>query len=198
MIKNPMNILLDRDGTVIEECHYLCDPEHVRLTPGAGAALRSLVKAGHRLFLVTNQSGIGRGYFSREQYDAVQERIGEVLRDFDVEFTDTVLCPHAPQDDCQCRKPLPGLWEQLRDKYDLLPETSMMIGDKHADICFARAGNLAAAVLVLSGYGLKTAQDLDLVVPSGRILDLRPPVNPNHPDIVAPDLAAAAAWILGE
>ncbi|GAB6057765.1 D-glycero-alpha-D-manno-heptose-1,7-bisphosphate 7-phosphatase [Desulfonatronum parangueonense] len=198
MIKHSMNILLDRDGTVIEECHYLCDPAHVRLTPGAGDALRSLVEAGHRLFLVTNQSGIGRGYFSHEQYEAVQERIAEVLREFDVVFTDTALCPHAPQDDCLCRKPLPGLWEQLRDKYDLRPEESMMIGDKAADICFARAGNMAAAVLVLSGYGLKTAQDLDLVVPSGKVLDLRPIANPKHPDIVAPDLAAAAEWMLGK
>jgi len=190
----PLNVLLDRDGTVVEERHYLCDPKQVRLTPGAGPALAALARAGCRLFLVTNQSGLGRGCFSQDQYQVVQDRLAEMLRPFGAVFTATAMCPHAPDAGCACRKPLPGLWEELRRCHGLLPEQTIMIGDKAADVLFAKACGLAAAVLVLTGHGRKAALDMGLPELHPEWLEL--PASPDRPDVLAKDLAAAGRWIL--
>lgn len=190
----PLNVLLDRDGTVIEERHYLCDPEQVRLTPGAGSILADLTRAGCRLFLVTNQSGLGRGYFSRVQYRAVQDRLDLEVRPFGAAFTATAMCPHAPGAGCTCRKPLPGLWEELRQAHALSAEQTVMVGDKSADVQFAKACGLAASVLVLTGHGQKAAQELGLPELHADWLEL--PAAPDRPDVLARDLAAAGRWIL--
>lgn len=190
----PPNILLDRDGTVVEERHYLCDPEQVRLTPGAGPALAALTQAGCRLFLVTNQSGLGRGYFSHAQYQTVQDRLDDLLRPFGAVFTATAMCPHAPDAGCACRKPLPGLWEELRRDHNLLPEQTVMIGDKAADVLFAKACGLAASVLVLTGHGRKTALGMGLPELHTEWLEL--PASLDRPDVLAKDLATACRWVL--
>lgn len=205
------NILLDRDGTVIQERHYLSDPEGVELIPGVGRALQKLCQAGCRLFLVTNQSGLGRNYFTLAQYEAVQQRLQGLLLDFEVKITDTAMCPHAPGDGCSCRKPLPGLWAGLRDKHGLRAEQSVMIGDKQADLLFARNAGLGAAILVLTGHGREQARKMALSLPSflsgpeeeavrGFATEHTPtPLAPDliAPDLIAPDLAAAANWLLG-
>ncbi|HDQ41396.1 MAG TPA: HAD-IIIA family hydrolase [Desulfonatronum sp.] len=191
----PCNVLLDRDGTVIEDRHYLCDPELVQLTPGAGPALAALARAGCRLFLVTNQSGLGRGYFNHAQYQAVQDRLDHMLRPFGAAFAATAMCPHSPDHGCSCRKPLPGLWEELRHGHGLFPQQSMMIGDKAADILFAKACGLAASILVLTGQGRKAAQDMGLPPLRQGWLELHEK-KPHQPDVVAKDLTAAARWIL--
>ncbi|WP_031388411.1 D-glycero-alpha-D-manno-heptose-1,7-bisphosphate 7-phosphatase [Desulfonatronum thiodismutans] len=190
------NILLDRDGTVIEERHYLADPNGVQLIPGAGPVLRALMDSGRRLFLVTNQSGIGRGYFSLAQYEAVQGRLLQLLGEEGVELAATVMCPHAPDDGCSCRKPLPGLWEELQAAYGLDPARSIMIGDKVADIRFARSSGLALAALVLTGHGRQTALNLGLPNPLAKAVALHPLTTPDHPDILAPDLGAVADLLL--
>lgn len=98
-------VLLDRDGTLIEDKHYLSEPSGVALLPGVGPALSRLVQAGHRLFLVSNQSGVGRGYFTEQAVVACQKRLEELLEPYGVAFTDAVWCPHAPEESCFCRKP---------------------------------------------------------------------------------------------
>lgn len=195
MSKMPVNVLLDRDGTVIEERHYLSDPGQVRLTPGAGQALTALTRAGCRLFLVTNQSGLGRGYFSHVQYQAVQDRLEEMLRPLGAAFTTVAVCPHAPEDRCSCRKPLTGLWETLRRDFNILPEHSVMIGDKAVDVLFGRACSLAASILVLIGHGSGTARDMGLPDLRDDWMELPSPA-PDHPHVLARDLAAASRWIL--
>ena len=190
------NILLDRDGTVIEERHYLADPDGVRLIPGAGQALRALMDSGRGLFLVTNQSGIGRGYFSLTQYEAVQGRLLQLLSKEGVEFAATAMCPHGPDEGCVCRKPLPGLWEELQATHGLVPARTIMIGDKLADIRFARSAGLAAAALVLTGHGRRTAKDLGLPDPYAKAMILHPLTNFDHPDILAQDLDAVADLLL--
>ncbi len=122
-------VLLDRDGTLIEDKHYLSEPSGVALLPGVGPALSRLVQAGHRLFLVSNQSGVGRGYFTEQAVVACQKRLEELLEPYDVAFTDAVWCPHAPEESCFCRKPLPGMFDELRARHGLLPETTFMIGE---------------------------------------------------------------------
>lgn len=189
------NILLDRDGTLIEEKSYLSRPDGVKLLPGAGQALKTLQDAGCNLYLVTNQSGIGRGLFSLEHYQRVQARLKLLLAAHGVFFQDHLFCPHAPWDRCSCRKPRIGMWRELVRKHGLLPRESVMIGDKPADLEFGARAGLRCRVLVLTGYGRRTAQRLGCpdVPDDTRFFELDK--KDEGPDLLARDLPAAAAWI---
>jgi D-glycero-D-manno-heptose 1,7-bisphosphate phosphatase len=145
-------VLLDRDGTLIVEKNYLCDPREVELIPGAGAALYKLQQANWGLCLVTNQSGIARGYFDAQRLIQVHDRLAQLLADFGVRLDGIYVCPHGPDDGCDCRKPLPGLVEQARAVHGFDPRESWVIGDKEADVGLARAVG-ARSVLVRTGYG---------------------------------------------
>ncbi|NJP35964.1 HAD-IIIA family hydrolase, partial [Micromonospora sp. HSS6-12] len=98
-------MLLDRDGTLVEDVPYNGDPEKVRPVPGARAALDALRAAGLRLAVVTNQSGLAKGLFTEAQMRAVHARIEELLGPFDA----WLVCPHDDADGCRCRKPAPGM-----------------------------------------------------------------------------------------
>ncbi|MCF8106496.1 MAG: HAD family hydrolase [Desulfohalobiaceae bacterium] len=190
-----LDILLDRDGTVIKEKDYLCRPEELELLPGAGQALKSLQDMGCRLFLVTNQSGIGRGVFTLEDYHLVQARLENLLAEHGVFFQDEKFCPHPPSAGCTCRKPGTLMWQELVRDHDLYPETSLMIGDKPADLEFGAGAGLRGLVLVLTGYGRRTAERLGCPeIPDGSgFLELNR--TGAGPDLLARDLPAAAAWI---
>jgi len=190
------NVLLDRDGTVIEDRHYLCDPEGVVLVPGAGPALARLAQAGCRLFCVTNQSGIGRGYYTEAAFTAVQRRLEDLLAGHGVSLTDTVHCPHAPDDGCACRKPATGLFDRLRLRHELDPAATAVIGDAASDIAFGLALGAPLTILVATGHGAKTAATLGLPALHGPVLEL-PDRRPDWPHVLARDLAAAVDWLLG-
>ena len=191
-----MNVLLDRDGTLIEDRHYLSDPGQVRLHPGVGPALRALMDQDCRLFLVTNQSGIGRGFFTTAEYACVHERLQDLLAAERVYFADHMFCPHAPEDRCLCRKPGTGLWDQLREQHGLLPDQSLMIGDKLADVQFAGRAGLACVLLVLTGFGRTTAKSLNLPqLPEDSLFQKHSSKN-GPPCVVARDLPAACDCIL--
>jgi D-glycero-D-manno-heptose 1,7-bisphosphate phosphatase len=190
------NVLLDRDGTVIEERHYLCDPDGVALVPGGGAALGRLTRAGVRLFCVTNQSGIGRGYFDLAKYQAVQERLLSLLPPFGAVLTDTAFCPHAPDAACVCRKPAIGLFTALAATHGLLAAETAIIGDAASDIAFGLAAGFPLTILVQTGHGARYARELglpDLSGPSLLLKDRRP----DWPHVLARDLPAAADFLLG-
>lgn len=198
----PRAVLLDRDGTVIEDRHYLSDPSGVALLPGAAAGLAALAAAGARLFLVTNQSGIGRGYFTEADLRACNARLGELLGEHGVSLADTAFCPHGPDDGCACRKPAPGMWLGLRDRHGLCAADTAMVGDKPEDVAFGRDAGLGHVVLVLTGKGQAAARTLGVPVPEGDA-PVREPApadlaaRPDWPHAVARDLAAAAVWLLG-
>lgn len=156
------SVFLDRDGTIIEDRSYLGDPEGVRLLPGAVEGLARFSDEGLRLFVVTNQSGIGRGYFRREDYLACRERISSILNTYDIRITDEAYCPHAPEDGCACRKPNLGQWRQLAEAHGLAPERCLIIGDKVSDLEFGYKAGFALCSLVLTGEGAKTAAGLGL------------------------------------
>ncbi len=185
-------VLLDRDGTLIEDKHYLSEPSGVALLPGVGPALSRLVQAGHRLFLVSNQSGVGRGYFTEQAVVACQKRLEELLEPYGVAFTDAVWCPHAPEESCFCRKPLPGMFDELRARHGLLPETTFMIGDKLDDLGFAANAGLSAGLLVLSGKGAEHARKAGYPEPVSGIVEV--PGAPRR--VVAADFESAVAWIV--
>ncbi len=194
------HLFLDRDGVVIEDRHYLADPGGVVLLPGVPQALAGARDAGVRLYLVSNQSGIGRGYFTREACLACQRRLDELLAEQGIHFTDADFCPHAPEEGCACRKPGTGMWLSMAKRHGLRPEICAMVGDKASDIAFARNCGFAAAVLVLSGKGAEQARQLGLPpLPEGREclpLAAKPGFRPQWPDVLAWDLGAACRWLL--
>lgn len=147
------NLILDRDGTIIKEKHYLHNPDDVELLPNSVLALKKFQNRGVQFFVVTNQSGIGRGYFGIEDFYRVQTRLYELLENQGVKIKDTYFCPHAPKEFCFCRKPRPGMWLSIKEKYGLNNEETMVVGDKICDVLFGINSNLALTTLVLTGYG---------------------------------------------
>jgi D-glycero-D-manno-heptose 1,7-bisphosphate phosphatase len=127
---------LDRDGTIIHDVDYISRPEDVRLLPGAAEAVRSLNDADVPVIVVSNQSGIGRGYSTYEDYERVQARIEALLRAGEAYVDATYICPHSPADpsSCPCRKPAVGLFEQAAREHGLDLAGSWYAGDKWRDV----------------------------------------------------------------
>lgn len=174
-------VFLDRDGTLNRESGYIGDPADLVLVAGVGEALRPLAAAGYALVVVTNQSAIGRGIFTAAQVAAVNARLAAFLAAEGVPPDGIFVCPHAPADGCDCRKPRPGLFLQARDALDLDLAASWMIGDNAQDVAAARAAGVRP-ILVLTGWGTR---DREAVRADGLAAG----------DIVG-DLGAAAARVL--
>ncbi len=134
-------IFLDRDGTINVDHGYMHDTCLLEFLPGVVEALQKIGNEGYKLILITNQSGIGRGYFTKQQYHTFNDALIAELNKNGVEITQTFMCPHAPTDDCKCRKPYPYMILQAIDKYNIDPSRSFMFGDKHSDVeCGEAAG----------------------------------------------------------
>ena len=127
-------VFLDRDGTIIEDTGYLSDPRSVRFLPGAPEALARFQKAGYLLVIISNQSGIGRGWITESQYGQVQRRLLEKLAQQEVFLAGSYYCPHSPEANCACRKPRPDLLRQAACELRIDLRRSWMIGDKPSDI----------------------------------------------------------------
>ena len=149
-------VLIDRDGTINVERHYLSDPDQLALIPGVGTALRRLRQAGYGIAIITNQSGIARGYFDLERLAAIHARLAELLAAEGAGVDGIYICPHGPDDDCACRKPLPGMAEQAMAEHGFDPKLSTVIGDKEVDVALGKAIG-AATFLVRTGHGEKYA-----------------------------------------
>ena len=140
-------VLLDRDGTIIEDPGYLDDPERVRLLERAAAGLRALGSAGYPLVVVSNQSGVGRGWITPGDAARVHDRFVEVLAAEGIELAGAYYCPHAPDDACRCRKPATGLLERAASDLDLDLGTSVMIGDKQSDVDAGRGAGCRTVLI---------------------------------------------------
>lgn len=168
-------VFFDRDGTLMEDTGYVSDPALVSLLPGATTALPALKAAGYRLIIITNQSGIGRGYFTEADYAAVHTRFLELLG---TELFDaTYFCPDHPDVASERRKPGPGMLLEAARDFDLDLARSWMVGDRESDLLAGRAAG-TRSILVRTGIGADA--------PTA------------HADFVAKDLAEAAAFILGK
>lgn len=143
----PQAALLDRDGTLIVDHHYLNDPARVELLPGAAEAIRRLAQAGIPSIVCTNQSGIARGAISLEQYRAVRRRVEELLAAEGAALLDTFSCPHHPEitGPCACRKPETGLYERAAALHRLDLSRCLYAGDRYRDV---------AACTVYHGRGI--------------------------------------------
>lgn len=166
-------VFFDRDGTLMEEVCYCNDPAKVRAFPGTAQALRQLKEAGFKNIIITNQSGIGRGRITPEQFEAVQQALLEQLGPDTIDAT--YFCPDTPDQPSTRRKPLPGMVLEAIADHGIDPSRSFFIGDKSADIECGRAAG-ARTVLVETGYGAE--QD---------------DCNPHHR---FPDVVAAVEYIL--
>ncbi len=169
---------VDRDGTLIVERGYLSDPGQVELLPGVAAALRDVRAAGHPVVVVSNQSGIGRGYFGADRAHLVNARLRQLLRRAGVELDAIHFCPHAPGEGCACRKPGTLLLERAADDLRLSLPRSVMVGDKRLDAETGRAAGMTG-ILVRTGYGGDEAGAGDTAAP---------------PERVCADLPEALAW----
>jgi D-glycero-D-manno-heptose 1,7-bisphosphate phosphatase len=140
-------VFLDRDGTLIEDVGYPRDPEAVRLVHGAVEALTAFRLAGFALVVVSNQSGIGRGFVTQDEADAVHGRFVQELRARGVEPDDVRYCPHSPEEACTCRKPAAGLLLASARELRIDLARSFMIGDRAADAEAGRAAGCRTIVL---------------------------------------------------
>ena len=174
-------VFLDRDGTLIAEKNYLHRPEDVEIFPGAGGALKRLMNAGFKLFVVTNQSGIGRGYFTLTDAERVNEHVNRELARDGVRFEKTYIAPEAPDRPSRGRKPSPQFLFDARDEFGIDLAQSFMIGDKLIDLeCGWNAG-VKQSILVRTGYGAEVERAAAGKFTSATIVD---------------DLRSAAEWIL--
>jgi histidinol-phosphate phosphatase family protein len=146
-------VFIDKDGTLVKDVPYNIDPAKISLQLGAGPALRRLQKAGYKLIVVSNQSGVARGFFPLEALTAVNQRIQELLEPYDVAVDDFYYCPHGPEDGCACRKPQPGLLLRAAEDYLVDVQRSWMIGDILHDV---EAGNHAGCRTIHLDNGNET------------------------------------------
>ncbi len=139
-------VFLDRDGTLVRDVGYPHRLEDYELLAGVPEALQKLRDAGFRLAIVTNQSGIGRGYYGHQDYERFQGRLLADLADAGVKIEASFYCPHAPVDGCGCRKPEPGLLLRARDTLGADLAASWMVGDAPSDVGAARRAGCRGAV----------------------------------------------------
>jgi D-glycero-D-manno-heptose 1,7-bisphosphate phosphatase len=145
-------IFLDRDGTILEEVGYLNHLSRFHLLPGAAAGIRRLNLAAVPVIVVTNQSGVARGFFPEEMVHRVHEKMARELAAAGAHADGIYYCPHGADDECDCRKPRTGMLEQAAREHQLELKGSWMVGDKYDDVVMGhRAG--CRTVLVMTGYG---------------------------------------------
>ncbi|MCC6142907.1 MAG: HAD family hydrolase [Candidatus Hydrogenedentes bacterium] len=139
---------LDRDGTLIEDRDYLRDPSDIVFLPGVLEALRRLRGAGYLLIVITNQSGVARGYFTLADLEAVHEELRRQFSQAGIHLDAIYACPHGPEDGCDCRKPLPGLTRRAAREWDIDLGRSVTVGDKLRDVEAGQSAGCGTNILL--------------------------------------------------
>jgi D-glycero-D-manno-heptose 1,7-bisphosphate phosphatase len=183
-------IFIDRDGTVNEQMGYINHLSRFRIFPGVPEAIRLLNENNYLVIVVTNQSGVARGYFPIELVKNIHEYMRDTLEKQGAKIDAVFFCPHYPRSrlkeyalECDCRKPKTGMIRQALDRFDIDLTQSYMIGDHYTDLEFAHNGNIKS-IMVKTGYGLGEAE---YILPGLK----------HKPVYVAEDLPDAVKWILG-
>lgn len=175
-------VFIDRDGTINIDGPYLDNPDRFEMYLGVGEGVKKLKDDGFKILVMTNQSGIARGYFTEDILLNIHERMKMEFIKFDVKLDRIYYCPHHPDDDCDCRKPKTGLFEKAIEEHDIDVNQSYMIGDKILDV---EAGQKIGVktVLIPEAHArnefLSTKNEWEC-----------------HPDYVADDFVDAVEWIL--
>jgi len=147
-------VFLDRDGVINKEVGYLHKIQDFEFIDGVFEACLYFQSLNYQIIIVTNQSGIGRGYYDEDTFHVVNNWMLNQFKDQGVNILDVFFCPHAPEANCNCRKPKPGMFNQANDKYSIDTKKSWMIGDKEADIQAANSAGIQNTVLVKSGHDI--------------------------------------------
>jgi D-glycero-D-manno-heptose 1,7-bisphosphate phosphatase len=184
-------VFLDRDGTVTEEVGYLTSLDMLKLIRGAGAAIKRLNEAGYKVVLVTNQSGVARGYFPESLVDDAHSLLRRMLLEDGAQLDGIYYCPHHPTAGtttytivCDCRKPETGLLDRAAKDLAIDLEQSFMVGDKWSDVELGRRAGMRS-ILVRTGFSPDDPGN-------------RRPAHTGDPDLMAHDLAEAVQWIIGQ
>jgi D-glycero-D-manno-heptose 1,7-bisphosphate phosphatase len=170
-------VFVDRDGTINEQVEYLHEPEKFKLLPGVLEGLKKLQEGGYRIVIVTNQQGIGLGYFSKEDFFRVSRELLKAAGKAGVRVDKIYYCPHSLSEECPCKKPFTGMIERAVRELNIDLPASFVVGDMSIDVKLARNAG-CGSVLVKSGYGGEDA------------------LHDEKPDYVAKDFADAGAWIV--
>jgi D-glycero-D-manno-heptose 1,7-bisphosphate phosphatase len=175
-------VFLDRDGTICEEVGYLNHPSRFHMFPFAPASIRRLNDRGLPVFVITNQSGVARGYYPESLVHHVHDLMSIQLGDIGASVDGIYYCPHTSADACVCRKPSPGMLHRASVEHEVDLKRSFVVGDRHSDVELAhRVG--ARSIMVRTGYGegeiLWHSQGWKIM-----------------PDFIAANLASAVDWIL--
>jgi D-glycero-D-manno-heptose 1,7-bisphosphate phosphatase len=183
-LKRPA-VFLDRDGTINEEVGYLSDPEKVALLPGAAEAIVRLKAAGFKLIVLSNQSGVARGYFTEEELAAVNRKLDAALAGKGAAVDAYYYCPHHPRYgemvDCDCRKPNTGMADTAAREHGIDLARSYFVGDKRTDVLLGKNAG-GKSILVLTGFG----RDEVLLLKDEGL----------KADVVVEGLPEAADWII--
>lgn len=170
-------VLIDRDGTLNVNKHYLSDPAELELIPRAAEAVKLLRKLDLAVVVVTNQSAVGRGFFDEARLGEIHAQLDELLAAEKTKVDAVYFCPHTPDDKCNCRKPLPQMAQQAALDFKTDLKKSFVVGDNECDIDLGK--NIGATtILVRTGHGTRTAQN-------GNV----------HPDYAVEDIYEAAKLI---
>jgi D-glycero-D-manno-heptose 1,7-bisphosphate phosphatase len=156
-------VVLDRDGTIVLDRHYLSDPAGLEFLPGAAEGLREMSAAGYRLLVITNQSGIGRGLITLASMQQMNERLTQMVAGAGAHLERIYFCPHRPEEHCDCRKPRPTLLLRAASELGFTPAKAVVIGDKASDIEFGAAVG-ATTMLISAASGAGGAHAADYVV----------------------------------
>jgi len=167
-------VFLDRDGTMAVDVSYCCRPEDFELFPATARAIKLLNEHGYKVIVITNQSGVARGYFTEDMLSLIHRKMLKQLGEEDAHIDGIYYCPHHPDDNCECRKPKPKMVLQAVDEHDIDPEQSFVVGDKPQDI---QLGQNVGCRTVLIPSGI---EEVALCLP----------------DYTAADLYEAALWII--
>jgi len=175
-------VFLDRDGTIAEEVGYLNHASRFRMFPFVAAAIKRLTEARLPVIVVTNQSGVGRGYFPESLVHEVNELMTHQLAEVGAKLHAIYYCPHISAENCNCRKPRTGMLDRASQEHALDLRRSFVVGDRYGDVELARNAR-ARSILVRTGYG-----EGELAWHAAKW--------PAQPDFIADDLTQAADWIL--
>ena len=145
-------IFLDRDGVINKEVNYLHKIEDFQFIDGIFEACNHFLKLGYKIIIVTNQSGIARGYFKENDYHNLSNWMLKQFQKKSIDILDIFYCPHGPESNCNCRKPSPGMFFKAQDKHDIDMKNSWLIGDKEDDIIAGINSGILKTILVRSGH----------------------------------------------
>jgi histidinol-phosphate phosphatase family protein len=157
-------VFLDRDGTLLEDPGYLHRLEDYALLPGVIEGLQALAEAGCRLVIISNQSGIGRGYYAEADFRRLTDHLLADLASHGIRIEGTYFCPHRPDEGCHCRKPATGMLERAQSELGVELAASWVVGDMPSDVELARRAG-CRSVFVLTGHGAERRGDIPPDVP---------------------------------